>query len=163
MELNHKLFLRANLFYRFCKYHALHNVFLFVASCSPSTHQMWNWRHTHQGKQVWFLFNDVKGGFMKTPQLQTSNDLADQYENAWRLSRTKLYWEEKIDDVIGHVVWQQYWFFKHENLQKSSPKQLNRLRQNFTGMIANPQGTKSYTAMTSSVTWFDSYDFSKNL
>ena len=48
---------------------------------------------------------------------------------------------ENIDDVIGYLV-RQTFFFKHKNLQKSSsPKWLNRSRQNFTGMIAHTQST----------------------
>ena len=45
--------------------------------------------------------------------------------------------EKKFDDAISHMVQQQYCLKKKKNLQHSySLKQLNRERQNITGMTA---------------------------
>jgi len=59
----------------------------------------------------------------------------------WHLGKNWL--TKKIDDVIGHMVWQPYDCCCFLNLQKSSSlKWLNRKWQNVTAMTANPWGTK---------------------
>jgi len=63
---------------------------------------------------------------------------------------------EKIDDAIGHVV-KQLFFWKKKNLHKSTLKWLNRLRKNFTGITAYRWGIKSSPPMTSYITWFGSH------